>query len=500
MKHPARFARTLKEKRRYALLLAMLLVVAVGVLLLTKLPRNGEPAPAPKLQFWGAARRVGGSCLIVENAGERFIIDCGALGETEGGALPPRPDSLSFAILTHAHIDHCGLLAELVKAGFRGPIYCTGPTARLAPIMLAMERGISREKMPREVFDRALAALTPVPYGQMFGEKHMAFRLRRAEHLLGAASVEMWLPSGRDTVKLVVSGDLGSGNAVLIPPRETLESADYVVIESTYGNVVRGSHGDSLDTYGAFADTVGAALRRGGDVLVASFTLGRTQEILAVIDRFQRTGVIPADADVFVDSPTAQKITDVYRAERGELSDWARSFYPGDVLRFPTLREVRSRTSLKVHSCRHRPTIFVSSSGDLSNASSPRHLMRMFASQRNLLCITGWQSPGSLGERLLAGQSPVAVRHQEGRRFREDWMTPVLEIRGFRSFSGHADQTGLLAWLKPIRGVQEVFIVHGEEDQAEALGRAVGELLALEVEVPHRGESFEIPAVKRGPR
>jgi metallo-beta-lactamase family protein len=498
MMHRSRFAWTLKEKRRYVWLLAILLIAAVGVLLLVELPKKGASVPAPRLVFWGAARRVGGSCLIVENAGERFIIDCGALGETEGGAIPPHPDSLSFAILTHAHVDHCGLLAELVKAGFRGRIYCTEPTGRLAPIMLAMERGISREKMPREIFDRALAALTPVPYGRTFGEKHMKFRLRRAEHLLGAASVEMWLPSGRDTVKLVVSGDLGGGNAVLIPPRDTLESADYVVIESTYGGVVRGSRGDTLETYGAFAGAIGAALRRGGDVLVAAFTLGRTQEILAVIDRFQRIGVIPADADVFVDSPTAQKITDVYRAERGELSDWARSFYPVDVLRFPTLREVRSKTSLKVHSCHHRPTIFVSSSGDLSNASAPRHLMRMFASNRNLLCITGWQSPGSLGARLLAGQSPVAVRHQEGRRFKEDWLTPALEIRGFRSFSGHADQAGLLAWLRPIRGVRRVFIVHGEEDQAVALGRAIGERLGLEVEIPHRGESFEIPVVKRG--
>jgi metallo-beta-lactamase family protein len=485
-------------RKRYLLILIILLVAgAVGLLLLRPHGERGQ-SPGPRLEFWGAARKVGGSCLIVANAGGRFIVDCGSLEERAEGNLPPKPDSLSFAILTHAHLDHCGLLPELVRAGFHGRIYCTEATAKLVPVMLGMERGISKDKMPREVFERAIAALTPVPFGRMVAEKNVAFRFRRAEHLLGAASVEMWLSSGTDTTKLVVSGDIGAGNAALIPPRDTIESADYVVMESTYGNVVRGARGDSLDNVGTFAGAVGAALRRGGDVLIASFTLGRTQEVIAVIDRFQRTGGIPADAEVFVDSPTAQKITDIYRGTPGELSDWARTFYPAGILRFPSLREVRSATSLKVHTRRHRPTVFVSSSGDLGNASSPRHLMKMFADERNLLCIIGWQAPGSLGARLLAGESPVLVRRHEGRRFREDWISPALEVRGFRTFSGHADQAGLLEWLRSIRGVKEVFIVHGEEPQAEALGGAIERDLGLRCEIPHRGESFMLPPGRRG--
>jgi len=485
-------------KRRYLLILIILLLAAATGLLVMRLPQQRRAAQGPRLEFWGAARRVGGSCLVVANAGGRFIVDCGSLGEMAGGTLPPRPDSLSFAILTHAHLDHCGLFPELVGAGFRGRIYCTEATAKLAPVMLGMERGISREKLPREAFDRAIAALTPVPFGRIVVERNAAFRFRRVEHLLGAACIEVWLPCGSDTTKLVISGDIGSGRALLIPPRDSIASADYVVMESTYGGVVRDARHDSIDAHEAFANAIGSALRRGGDVLIAAFTLGRTQEVLAVIDRFQRAGVVPADAEVFVDSPTAQKITDVYRAMRGDLSAWARSFYPGDVLRFATLREVRSKTSLKVHTRRHHPTIFVASSGDLANASSPRHLMKMFADERSLLCITGWQAPGSLGARLLAGESPALVRRQEGRRFKEDWISPAIAVRGFRAFSGHADQTGLLDWLRGIDGVRQVFIVHGEEDQAEALGRAIRSELGLQPEIPHRGDCLVLSPGRRG--
>jgi metallo-beta-lactamase family protein len=487
-------------KKQHILISTIILLAAATAIVVMKAPGRRAAARGPRLEFWGAARTVGGSCLIVENAGKRFVVDCGSLGEGGDGTIPPRPDSLSFAILTHAHMDHCGLLPELVNGGFRGPIYCTEATARLVPIMLAMERSIAREKVPREAFDRALEALTPVPFGRTIAEKGVAFRLRRVEHLLGAAAVEIWLPSCGDTTKLVVSGDIGGGNALLIPPRERLESADYVVMESTYGGVVRGARSDSVDTYEAFADAIGLALGRGGDVLVAAFTLGRTQEVLAVIDRFQRTGVIPADTEVFVDSPTARKITDVFRAMPGDLSVWARAFYPTDVLRFPTLREVRSAVSLKVHARRHRPTIFVSSSGDLGNASSPRHLMRMFADERNLLCITGWQAPGSLGARLLAGESPVQVRHQEGGRFREDWISPAIEVRGFHCFSGHADQASLLDWLRSITGVRMVFLVHGEEDQADALAQAIRSELGLRTMIPGRRDGVILSCTGGGER
>jgi metallo-beta-lactamase family protein len=487
----------MKRHARWLIVCAIVLVGAVAIVEL--LPERAEPR-GPVIRFWGAARRVGGSCLIVANGDARFIVDCGALGEGASGALPPRPDSLDFAIITHAHIDHCGLLAELFAAGFRGHVYCTAATAKLVPLMLAMERGISREKVAREAYDRSIAALTPVPFGEVVEERGVSFRLMRAEHLLGAAWVDLALPSGADTVRLVVSGDLGSGNSVLLPPLEMPRRADYVVMESTYGGTRRDStvaaqgegepSGGAAGSREAFAEAVARALRGGGDVLIPSFTLGRTQEAMAVLDMFMRRGVIPPETEVFVDSPTARKITGVYRECAADLSARSREAYPREPLRFPTLREVRSRTSLKVHARTHVPAVFITSSGDLSHANAPRHFMRMYGDPRNLLCIIGWQAPGSLGRRLLQGESPVLVRHQEGTKVMQDWVSPALAVKGFTSFSAHADSRGLLAWLGAARGVRHVFLVHGEESQALALAGSIRDLLALDVTVPRRGEGF----------
>jgi metallo-beta-lactamase family protein len=218
---------------------------------------------------------------------------------------------------------------------------------------------------------------------------------------------------------------------------------------------------------------------------------------MAVIDLFMRRGTIPPGTEVYVDSPTARKITSVYRRLKEDLSAYARSAYPGEVLRFPELREVRSRTSLKVHGRVHRPAVFISSSGDLAHANAPRHLMRMYDDPRNLLCIIGWQPPGSLGSRLLAGESPVLVGRQEGKKYERDWITPALATKGFHSFSAHADAAGLVEWLGAAIGVERVFLVHGEEDQALALEKTIRGKLGLEVTVPRRGDGFVLTA-RRG--
>jgi metallo-beta-lactamase family protein len=477
-------------KKRYRWLLALFVLAVLAVCLFEFLPDRKEGA-WPVVRFLGAARRVGGSCLLVEVGPTRFIVDCGALGERGAGALPPLPDSLAFVILTHAHIDHCGLVPELFKAGFRGPVYCTRGTAELVPIMLEMMRGISRDEAGKEAYDRAVASLSAVPFGETVTVGPVAFTLRRAEHLLGACFVEMALAAGADTVRLVVSGDIGAGNSLLLRPLETPGRADYVVMESTYGGTVREqSEEGPLGGYAEFGRAVGEAIARGGDVLIPAFTLGRTQEVMAVLDRLIRMGVLPRETEVYVDSPTARKITAVYRKVKGDLSSWAGEYYPGEPLRYPTLREVRSGTSLKVHARRHRPAVFVSSSGDLQFATSPRHLMRMFADSTSLVCIIGWQSPGSLGARLLAGETPVLVRHQEGKTVQQDWISPAVAVKGVHCFSGHADAGGLLAWLRTIRGVRHVFLVHGEERQARPLAESIREKLGIPVDIPERGTAY----------
>ncbi len=441
--------------------------------------------------FLGAAGEVGGSCHMVETGMQRFIVDCGALGKAGAAALPEEPSALSFVILTHGHSDHCGLLPELFEAGFRGPVYCTEPTAAIVPVMLRMSRNFSKDRVSKESFESSITSFTTCAFGEWTRSGDIAFRFRRAGHLLGAAFVEIAIDDGGRALTVVFSGDLGTDESLLLQPMERCGRADYLIIESTYGGITRpdGASG-SAGSHAAFGAAVAEALGRGGDVLVPAFTLGRTQEVIAALDLYSRSGLIPPGTEIFTDSPTAGKISEIYRSFPYHLSEWTNGFYGGKILRSPGLREVSSKTSMKAHSRKHRPAVFISSSGDLGHANSPRHFMRMCADSLNLLCLVGYQPPGSTGRRLQDGCSPVLVRHQEGRTIEKDWVAPAIRIQRFNSFSSHADQAGLIDWLSDIDGLKKVFIVHGEKGQSEALGARVRSDLGLKVEIPARGSSF----------
>ena len=441
---------------------------------------------APALHFIGGAGEVGGSCLLVDTGEERFIVDCGSGFEKED---PRPPGDCSFAIITHAHLDHCGMIPALFDAGFKGMVYCTPPTADIIPIMLKMSRGFERGKVSDKAFQAALSALTPVPFDSLVTEGSVTFRFCRAGHLLGAAFVEIDMSAGKEQTRLVVSGDLGSGNSLLLQHLASCERADYVVMESTYGGIVRdGAELPLTRRHERFAECVGEALERGGDVLIPAFTLGRTQEVMAAIELSRGKGLIPDRTLVYVDSPTAHKITDVYRAHQGELSSMARSIFGGNILRYSALREVRSRTSMKVHERKHDPSIFISSSGNIDYANSPRHLMRMYADRLNLCCIVGYQAPSSTGGRLAAGDDPILLRFRESGKFREEWISPGLGVERIDSFSGHADQSDLLEWLGGISGVRGVFLVHGERQRCRILAKAIEDQLDLRAVVPANGE------------
>lgn len=482
--------------KRHIRWIAPLLIILVAALLYWLILREAG-AGGPVLTCRGADREVGGSCHLVETGDVRFIVDCGDRGRAGVGVIPPAPETLSFVLLTHAHTDHCGLLPELYGGGFEGKVYCTEPTAELVPIMLNMKRQTAWRGASRSDFDGALGGITSVPFDTIVVDAGVAFRFRRAGHLLGAASIEVWAPGEERPVKIVFSGDLGSPNLVLVPPSECIDEAEYVVIESTYGGTMRDGGTDDVDRrHGEFAADVGRTLRANGDVLIPAFALGRTQEILAVIDRYIGKGIVPPGTEVYVDSPTAKEITSVYRFMRGELSPWARDYYAEGIIRFPGLREVPSRTSMKVHARRHPPSIFVSTSGDLEYASAPRHLMRMFDDRQNLLCIVGWQAPNSTGRRIADGQSPVPVRHREHGDVRHDWIDPLLSVERYGCFSGHADQEGLLAWLRCMQGVKRVFLVHGEPDQMDVLAVRITEDLSVDVAIPRAGERYALDAAR----
>jgi len=456
-------------------------------------PRGGDEGVS--VTFLGGAGEVGGSCILVSDGSASFLVDCGAFGKGGDRIIPENAAAVSFMILTHAHTDHCGRIPLLFAAGFDGEVYCTPETAGLVPIMLKMSRNFAREKVGRDDFDRSLAAIRPVPFGERVTVGRVSFVLRRAQHLLGAAFAEIEIDTGHKTARIIFSGDLGSGGSILVPPLERPSSADFVVVESTYGGLVREMDlGDLQENYGEFGRAVGSALRSGGDVLIPAFTLGRTQEVIAALDMFTDNGTIPPGTEIFVDSPTARKVSDVYREHAESLSAEAVSIYGSDILRRPYHREVKSRTSMKVHGREHRPTVFISSSGDLMHANSPRHLVRMAGDKRNLLCIVGWQSYGSIGRKLAEGDSTIFVRYREDGEMKEIWLSPALTVRKFNSFSSHADQKDLVGWVGAIDGLSAAYIVHGDLKQAGALSQRFEAELGIKTKIPEAGETVFLPS------
>lgn len=459
--------------------------VAAVVIVLRFLPEALHSEEYPALTFFGGAREVGGSCYMLEvDDSVSVLVDCGTFSGAGTDILPPLPERISFMILTHAHSDHCGLIPELFREGFRGAVYCSTPTEQIVPRMLRMARSFKRDRVPREIYNLALGSIRGVDFGEWKNENNISFRFRRAEHLLGAGFVEIKFNNKSDTTRVVFSGDLGSGNSILLRPLESCRRADFVIMESTYGGRVR--EGGAEEGREEFARAVGDALERGGDVLIPAFTLGRTQEVIAVLELYRREGLIPVNTLIYSDSPTANRISDIFRDNRASLNSMASK---EKFLTTSALREVRSKSSLEVHGRRHRPSVFISSSGNLDHANSPRHLIRMFDDGKNLLCLVGWQSPGSLGRRLQNGQDPVLVRYSEKGKYLKKWIGPELEVRTFHCFSGHADQRGLLEWLNNINGIRKLFLVHGDYGQAAALKDKINN---MDVFIPERGERVEL--------
>ena len=468
------------------------IAMAIAALYLLRSRGGGEGV---SVTFLGGAREVGGSCILVSDGATSFLVDCGAFGKAGDRILPADPEAVSFMILTHAHTDHCGRIPRLFAAGFDGEVYCTPATAELVPIMLKMSRNFDRNRVSKDDFDRSLAALSPVSFGEKMTVGTVSFVFKQAQHLLGAAFTEVEIDTGHRTARIIFSGDLGSGGSILLPPVEQPSPTDFVVVESTYGGRIRDIERDDLQVlYGEFGRTIGSALRSGGDVLIPAFTLGRTQEVIAALDMFTDNGTIPPGTEVFVDSPTARKVSDVYRKHAEDLSTAAVSMYGSDILKRSYHREVRSKTSMKVHGREHRPTVFISSSGDLAHANSPRHLVRMADDERNLLCIVGWQSYGSIGRKLAEGDSTVYVRYREDGETKKVWLSPALKVRKFNAFSSHADQDDLVRWVGAIDGLSAAYLVHGELKQAEALSQRLEAELGIEAKIPEAGETVFLPS------
>lgn len=460
-----------------------------------------------KLTFLGAAGEVTGSSYLVETETLRFLVDCGMFqGNREADAknyarFAFDPATLDFVLLTHAHIDHSGLLPRLVAAGFKGPIHATAATCDLLEVMLVDSAHIQekeadwKQKADARGADkpplytvaevtRTLRQLKPVAYDTGL-TPHPAVRctFRDAGHIIGAAIIELWLQDGTKSRKLVFSGDLGQPGRPLVRDPTPVTDADVLVVESTYGNRRHKGLDDTLaELEHAITDTL---VRKKGNVIIPAFAVGRTQEIIYLLVEMYRQGRLP-EMDIYVDSPMATKATEITAKhwalldqDAATLLQWLKGRHGHPHIHF--VQDVLESTNLQRIK---QGAVIISASGMCNAGRIKHHLRHNLGRKASSILIAGFQAAGTLGRRIVDGAKtvrifgiPVAVR---------------ADIYTIGGLSAHADQEALLGWLSHFkRAPQRTFVAHGEQATAEIFAAAIHDKLGWSgVDIPARHSSF----------
>ena len=465
----------------------------------------------PRITFYGATQQVSGSCHLLESSHGLYLVDCGRFvadvedPERENRELPFDPKEVKAVLLTHAHADHHGRLPLLYKRGFRGKVYCTDATRDLTRLSFGGGPMVEDDQDP--LFDtadinRMLEGLEAVPYNRKIQVGQLTARYTDAGHILGSAMIEVWV----DGRKLLFGGDIGPGSSPILHSPAIHSVADAVLVESTYG-----PSPNSEIYYGEFGRQVSRVIDRGGDVLLPTFALHKSQILIFILQKLIQEGTVPASTPIYCDSGTVHKANLIYDAYREYHDREAEEFFNqhGSLFFMGKYREGRVDDFLKAHG--GTPSIFIATSGMIAYAASPRHLLAMAGDPNSALLIPGYQAPGTVGRQLLDGQRNVTLNIQEFERgelrSRKVRVQVELEVERVSGFSSHASGEQILQWLGRFDTVGPVYVVHG--DQRNATGMA-GKLTEMGVEgiAPQRGESFtvkndrvkpgKVPALERG--
>ena len=463
-----------------------------------------------KIQFIGATHEVTGSCTLLEVAGKYYMVDCGMEQGTDvfqNIPLPIAPGNIEAVFLTHAHIDHSGMLPKLAKDGFKGLIYATEATCALCNIMLRdsahiqeseaqwQTRKAERAGAPavQPVYtladaEAAIRMLRPVRYQERLqvGEG-VELRMTDIGHLLGSAAIELWLTEGSEQRKIVFSGDVGNTNQPLINDPQTIQETDYLVIESTYGNRLHAkSRGDAV---AELAQYIQRAFDRGGNVVIPSFAVGRTQEMLYAIREIKQRGLVKGHDGfpVYVDSPLAVEATGIFLQvdhscfdpetmaviRQGVNPIWSEGV---------TL-SVSSDES-KLINADMRPKVILSASGMCEAGRIRHHLKHNLWRKECIILFVGYQAEHSLGRKLQDGAKAVKLFGEE--------IAVNAEIASLHGTSGHADQEGLLNWLRGfIRKPRTVFVNHGDDDSVNEFQKILKDL-GYAAEAPYSGTEYDL--------
>ncbi len=464
-----------------------------------------------KISFFGAARTVTGSCYLVEHEGVRFVVDCGlfqggkALKELNYGDFPFNPGSLDFMLLTHAHIDHSGLVPKLVKQGFKQPVYCSSATAALAGIMLPDSGFIQEMEVERKNRKLARAGqplLTPIytaedalavqpllttkSYGEEFRPAPgLRVIFRDAGHILGSCMAEIYYQEEGVERKLLFTGDLGRNSQAIVEDPYIQKQADFLVMEATYGN--RFHKGGMEEEMPHFTQIVNDTFRRGGNVIIPAFAVDRTQDVLMMLYLLQNKGLIP-DCQVYVDSPLAIKATEIF-ARFPDYYDrfTSKLFHENGKPPFMLDNLVYTETSQESAALNtvRKNAIIISASGMADAGRIKHHLKHNLWRSECSVVFFGYQAEGTLGRRLVDGEKKVTI-HGEAVEVR-------AQIHTMDGFSAHADRNELLDWLSHFEILPvKIFITHGEQQAALDFAQAVTERFGVAAEAPAMGDMAEL--------
>ena len=441
------------------------------------------------LQFLGAAGTVTGSKYLLEAGGERLLIDCGLFqGEKElrlrnWSPLPVPPSSIHWVVLTHAHLDHTGYLPRLVKDGFKGPIWATPATVELAKLVLpdsghlqeedaeyANHKGFSKHKpaLPLYTYEEAIKTLESL---RVIDEskplelsKHFSLKFYRAGHILGARSIEVTVRDNGNVRKVLFSGDLGRYEQLIIREPGDPDGADYLLVESTYGDRLH-----PTDDYRVrLKEIVERTAERGGTVVIPSFAIGRTQELLYIFRELMEQGTLHT-IPVHVDSPMAIDVTEIYRRHHEDHNlvtttleqHGGKPFSPPDI-HFDRTREA----SVAINNIRF-PLIIISASGMATGGRVVHHLERCLPDHRNTILFVGFQGAGTRGRIIQSGAESVKMHGRQ--------ITVRARIETIENLSAHADYGEVLRWLGQFsKAPRKTFLVHGEPHSAESLKEKIG--------------------------
>ena len=460
-----------------------------------------------ELTFHGSAGTVTGSCFQLRSENKNILVDCGMYqGKKEYEQLnyqPFRfdPKEIDAVIITHAHIDHTGLLPKLSKEGFRGKVYCTAPTKELAGILLPDSAYIQEMEVERknrkamrsnreliepiytlEDAERILQSFIPVDYGK---EVHInsEFKVifRDAGHILGSAIVEVYF----NNKKIVFSGDLGRHNQPLIKDPEYIKETDYLVMESTYGSRF---HLQAESKKDQFVRIIKKTIRKGGNLIIPSFAVERTQEVIYILKTLMDSGKIP-HLDIYLDSPLAIKATEIFSKYPCGYDEIALEMLSkkddNDLFKFENLKfSLTAQESQKINTVK-KNAIIISASGMANAGRIKHHLKHNLWRPESTVLFVGYQAYGTLGRRILDGADKVRIHGEE--------ISVKAEIEIIEGFSGHADQKDLLNWVKHFEKINEgIFLIHGEDEARETLKGIIEEETDYKVILPNLFEVIDL--------